>query len=63
MMHGTMKIKFINAKQAKNFFEYKNNKRKMYKINAAIWYNKMCKLKGITPSYINIKINGVGTRP
>ena len=58
MMHGTMKIKFINAKQAKNFFEYKNNKRKMYKINAAICYNKMCKLKGITPSYINIKING-----
>ena len=57
-MHGTMKIKFINAKQAKNFFEYKNNKRKMNKINAAILYNKMCKLKGITPSYINIKING-----
>ena len=41
-----MKIKFINAKQAKNFFEYKNNIRKMYKINVAIWYNKMCKLKG-----------------
>jgi len=48
MMHGTMKIKFISAKQAKNFFEYKNNKRKTYKINAAIWYNKKCKLKMYT---------------
>ena len=30
----------------------------MYRINAAIWYNKKCKLNGITPNYINIKVNG-----
>ena len=43
MMHGTMKTKFINAKQAINVYDYENNKRKMYKINAALWYNKMCR--------------------
>ena len=30
----------------------------MYRINAAIWYNKKCKINGITPNYINIKVNG-----
>ena len=41
-MHGNTKIKFVNAKQAKTYYNYKNNKRKMYRINAAIWYNKKC---------------------
>jgi hypothetical protein len=25
---------------------------------AAIWYNKMCREKQLTPNYISIKING-----
>ena len=48
--------KFINAKQAKNVYNYKNNKRKMYKINAALRYNKMCRSRGLTPNYINIRM-------
>ena len=52
-MHGNTKIKFVNAKQAKTYYNYKNNKRKMYRISAAIWYNKKCKINGITPNYIN----------
>ena len=36
----------MNAKQAKTYYNYKNNKRKMYRINAAIWYNKKCKING-----------------
>jgi len=40
MMHGTMNVKFINAKQAKEVYQYRNIKRKLYKTNAAIWYNK-----------------------
>ena len=40
MMHGNTKLKFIDAKQAKDFFKYKNTKRKLYKVNSAIWYNK-----------------------
>ena len=58
MIHGNTKIKFVNVKQAKTYYNYKNNKRKMYRINAAIWCNKKCKLNGITPNYINIKVNG-----
>jgi len=33
-------IKFINAKQAIEIHAYKNTKRKLYKTNAAIWFNK-----------------------
>jgi len=42
MMHGSTKVKFINAKQAKEVHTYKNIKRKLYKTNAAIWFNKTC---------------------
>ena len=38
-MHGSMNIKFINAKQATEIHAYKNTKRKVYKTNAAIWFN------------------------
>jgi hypothetical protein len=38
-MHGSMNIKFMNAKQATEIHAYKNTKRKLYKTNAAIWFN------------------------
>ena len=41
MMHGTTNIKFIDAQQAKLAYQYKNTERKLYKTNAAIWYNKI----------------------
>jgi len=53
-----MNIKFINAKQATEIQAYKNTKRKLYKTNAAISFNKTCRDKQLTPNYINIKING-----
>ena len=34
-----MYIKFMNAKQATEIHAYKNTKRKLYKTNAAIWFN------------------------
>jgi len=34
-----MNIKFINAKQTTEIHAYKNTKRKLYKMNAAIWFN------------------------
>jgi len=40
MMHGSTNIKFINAKKAIEVYAYKNIKRKLYKTNAAIWFNK-----------------------
>ena len=57
-MHSTKSLKFVNAKQANIIYEYKNIRRKLYKTNAAIWFNKTCRLKEIKPKYIGIKING-----
>jgi hypothetical protein len=57
-MYGTMNIKFIEAKQAKEVFQYKNTKRKLYRTNAAICYNKTCRQKKLTPAYNNIHIKG-----
>ena len=56
-MHGSMNIKFINAKQAVDIHAYNNTKRKLYKTNAAIWFNKTCRHKELTPNVINIRIN------
>jgi hypothetical protein len=57
-MHGQRNIKFSNVKQAKQIHQYKNTKTKVYKTNAAIWYNKTCRPKQLTPKYISIKVNG-----
>jgi len=62
MMHGTINIKYIKAKQAKEIYQFKNTKRKLYRTNSAIWYNKICRQKRLTPSYINIRINGKNQR-
>jgi inorganic pyrophosphatase/exopolyphosphatase len=51
-------IKFANVKQAKYTHEYKNVKEKLHKMNADIWFNKMCKAYNVTPKYINIKVSG-----
>jgi ribosomal protein L37AE/L43A len=58
MMYGKSNIKFIVAKQAKEIYQYNNTKRKLYRTNAAIWYNRTCRHKQLTPTYINIRING-----
>ena len=39
-MHGAYNVKLINAQQAKRIYKYGNIKEKLYKCNAAIWYNK-----------------------
>ena len=56
------KIKYIEAKQARAIYHFKNTKRKLYRTNAAIWYNKTCKQSQLTPDYIKIKINGKNLR-
>ena len=54
-MHGKINIKYIEAKQAKAIYRFKNTKRKLYISNAAIWYNKICRQNRLTPDYINIR--------
>jgi len=44
-MHGQPNIKICIAKQAKQIFQYKKMKIKLHKNNAAIWYNKTCRIK------------------
>ena len=39
VVHGRIKIRI--AEQAKQLHQYKNNKLKLHKVNAAIWYNKL----------------------
>ena len=51
-----MKLKFIEPKQTNDYFKYKITRRKLYKVNAAIWYNKECRQRKLTPAYVNIKI-------
>jgi hypothetical protein len=38
-MHGQPSVKFCNAQQATRVYRYKNIKTKLFKNNAAIWYN------------------------
>ena len=52
-MHGQQNIKICNAEQAKHLYRYKNIKTKLYKCNAAIWYNKTCRIKHVTPRVLS----------
>jgi len=38
--------------------QQKNIQRKLYRTNAAIWYKKTYRQKQLTPTYVNISING-----
>jgi hypothetical protein len=56
-MHGQQHIKICTAKQAKEYTDIRPLKQNCIK-NAAIWFNKTCRIKQLTPSYINIRVNG-----
>ena len=62
MLNGPKNVKLCNAQQAKQVYQYKNTKIKLYKNNAAIWYNKTCRARQLTPTYANIKIKGTNSR-
>jgi hypothetical protein len=55
-------IKLHNVEQANPVYQYKNTKIKLYKNNAAVWYNKTCRSSQITPTYANIKMKGANSR-
>ena len=50
-------IKIIEASQARIYNNYKNTRPKLLKTNAAIWFNKICKTKQLTPEvkHLNCK--------
>jgi hypothetical protein len=53
--HGAT-IKIINAQQAKPCTNYKNTKLKLLETNAAIWFNKMCRITQLKPNYIKERL-------
>jgi hypothetical protein len=55
-MHGST-MKLSNAQQAKIINNYQNTRLKLLKTNAAIWFNRMCKIKQVKPNYIHFKTN------
>jgi hypothetical protein len=56
-MHGQQNVKICVAKQAKQVYLYKTIKMKFYKNNAAIWFNKTCRIKQLvlTPEVILVQ--------
>jgi hypothetical protein len=61
-MHGEIRIKFVDAKQAKCIHNYRNIKKKLQRSNASIWFNKVRRSEHLEPKYIEIKINGNSER-
>jgi len=55
-------MKIITAQQAKLYNNFKNLRLKLLKTNAAIWFNKICRAKGLQTKYINIHTKGRSTR-
>jgi len=55
-MQGLENVKFANAQQPKQIYQYKKIEEKLYNINTATWYNKTCRQKELTPNYISSKI-------
>jgi len=39
-LHGTKNVKFANAQQAKQIYQYRNTKEKLCEVNAAVRYEK-----------------------
>ena len=55
-------MKLAIAQQAKPFNIYKNTRMKLLKANSAIWFNKICKKKGLQPNYISFHTNNRNAR-
>jgi hypothetical protein len=62
VIHGQQNVKFTNAQQVQPVHKYRGIKEKLHKTNAAIWLNKTCKCKQLTPNYIAIKVKGNNPR-
>ena len=55
-MHGST-MKLSNTQQAKIINNYQNTRLKLLKTNAAVWFNRMCKIKQVKPNYIHFRTN------
>ena len=60
MMHGITNTKICLAEQAKKMYQFKNIKARLYKTNAAIWYNKTCMKTGSCMYSIDLNLLMMG---
>jgi len=56
-------FKTVNAQQADDIHHYKNIKEKLYKTNAAILCNKLCRTHRLTPNCVPNTVSGTSDRP
>jgi len=54
MMHGQQNVNICTAKQV---YLYRTIKTKLYKNDAAIWFNQTRRIKQLTRTYISIRVN------
>jgi len=59
---GGRPVHRLREETAKQVHRYKNTNIKLYKNNAAIWYNKTCRTKQLIPTCVNIRVNGNNPR-
>jgi hypothetical protein len=62
MTHGVGNIKIITTQQAKFTHNYKNNKLKLLKCNAFLWFNRQCKINNLTPKYAHFNTRSQNDR-
>ena len=48
-VHGVSNFQIVTAQQARIVYKYKNTNQKLFKTNAAIWFDKMCRINHLTP--------------
>ena len=47
-----MKLKIASGRKAQLIIKYKNMKRKIFKCNSSIYFNKQCVNRNVIPKYI-----------
>ena len=52
---GMLQLKIVNASQGQ-IHEYENTKRKLYRCNTSIYFNKQCLRRRLIPAYAKVKI-------
>jgi hypothetical protein len=53
-MRGIYNLKITAAQQAKTTNNFKNAKEKLLKTKAAIWFNKICRIDQLAPTWSDI---------
>lgn len=56
-MHRVSNFKIVTAQQSRVLYNYRNTKQKLFKTDATICFNKMCRINPVILKYVHIKVN------